>query len=58
MGNKKEIQLFITLWLTTYPDSDEDNLEDAFVSFYNLTSAKSKVYNWVESGWGIGIKIT
>lgn len=42
--------LFVALWRTTYPDSDEDNLKDYEVPFYNLTKAKSKAYNWVESG--------
>ncbi len=42
--------LFVALWRTTYPDSDEDNLKDYEVPFYNLTPAKSKAYNWVESG--------
>lgn len=42
--------LFISLWRSTYPYSDEDNLKDYEIIFNNLTPAKTKAYNWIESG--------
>jgi len=42
--------LFISLWRSTYPYSDEDNLKDFELLFNNLTPAKSKAYSWIENG--------
>lgn len=42
--------LFISLWRSTYPYSDEDNLNDTEIFYNNLTPAKSKVYTWIENG--------
>lgn len=42
--------LFISLWRSTYPYSNEDNLKDYEIIFNNLTPAKTKAFNWIEDG--------
>ncbi|HMN24812.1 MAG: hypothetical protein IT276_08370 [Ignavibacteriaceae bacterium] len=42
--------LFISLWRAAYPYSDEDNLNDVKLFYFNLTPEKSRAYSWIENG--------